>query len=53
MLRAVRLGYNVLSIDTDVLLFDDPYRYFKSPPFNAFNVINQAEVCQCLLQRYA
>ena len=25
--RAVRLGYNILSSDTDIILFQDPYRY--------------------------
>ena len=38
MVRAVRLGYNVLSTDNDVMLFDDPYAYFKSPPFSDFTV---------------
>jgi len=43
MARAVRLGYNVLSTDNDVVMFDDFYSYFKSPPFNSFTVINQEE----------
>ena len=43
MARAVRLGYNVLTTDNDVVIFDDLYTYLKSPPFNSFSVINQAE----------
>ncbi len=42
--RLVRMGYNVLMTDTDVVWFDDPYRFLKSPPFSNFTVINQAEV---------
>lgn len=41
--RAVRLGYNVLLLDSDVTLFDDPYKYFKQPPFQDLVVINQEE----------
>lgn len=26
---------------------DDPYVYFKSPPFADFTIINQPEVCMC------
>ena len=44
MARAVRLGYNVLSTDNDVIMFDDFYSYFKSPPFDSFTVINMQEV---------
>ena len=43
MARAVRLGYNVLSTDNDVVMFDDFYTYFKSPPFDSFTVINMQE----------
>ncbi len=42
--RAARMGYGVLSTDADVVIFDDPYRYFKSPPFANFSVINQPEL---------
>lgn len=42
--RASRLQYNVLLLDSDVILFDDPYKYFKAPPFSNFTIINQAEV---------
>ena len=30
--------------DSDVVMFDDPYRYFKSPPFSNFTIINQPEI---------
>ena len=43
LVRAVRLGYNVLMTDNDVVLFDDPYMYFKSPPFSDFTVLIQQE----------
>ena len=41
LIRAVRLGYNVLMTDNDVVFFEDPYPYFMSPPFDSFTVINQ------------
>ena len=34
----MRLGYNMLSIDSDVIVYDDPYKYLKAPPFNTFQV---------------
>lgn len=30
-------------LDTDVMLMDDPYKYFKQPPFKDITVLNQAE----------
>ena len=39
----MRLGYNVLLLDTDITIYEDPYRYFKQPPFNDIVVINQEE----------
>lgn len=27
--RALRLGFNVFLSDSDIVMFDDPYRYFK------------------------
>ncbi|KAG2437206.1 hypothetical protein HXX76_005869 [Chlamydomonas incerta] len=42
--RAVRLRYNTFIVDTDAIFFDDPYVYFKSPPFANFTIINQPEV---------
>lgn len=41
--RSLRLGYNVLLLDTDVAVFDDPYKYFKQPPFQDIVVLNQEE----------
>lgn len=41
--RAARLGYNVLLLDSDVTLYDDPYKFFKQPPFQDLVVINQEE----------
>jgi hypothetical protein len=29
MARAVRLGYNVMAVDTDFIFFRDPYVHFK------------------------
>lgn len=43
MARAVRLGYNVLMTDSDMVVLDDPYQYWKAPPFNAFTILNQQE----------
>ncbi|GAX80964.1 hypothetical protein CEUSTIGMA_g8399.t1, partial [Chlamydomonas eustigma] len=43
MVRALRLGYNVFLMDNDVVFFEDPYTYFKRPPFSSFTVINQQE----------
>lgn len=37
--RALRLGYNLLFLDTDIIIFDEPYKYFKSPLFADVNVI--------------
>ena len=31
--RTLRLGYNLLFLDTDVVIFDDPYKFLKAPPF--------------------
>lgn len=30
-------------LDSDVLIMDDPYKYFKQPPFKELTVMNQAE----------
>ena len=38
------LDWQVFMSDNDVVLFDDPYAYFKAPPFSKFTVINQQEV---------
>ena len=41
--RSIRLGYNVLLLDSDVIVMDDPYKYFKHPPFKHITVLDQAE----------
>ena len=41
--RSIRLGYNVLLMDSDLIIMDDPYKYFKQPPFKDITVLNQAE----------
>jgi len=35
----VRLRYNVMFLDTDLIIFDDPYKYFKQPPFDKANMM--------------
>ena len=42
--RMVRAGYNVLLMDTDVLVLDDPYRYWKKPPFDKYTLLVQVGV---------
>ncbi|PNH05103.1 hypothetical protein TSOC_008666 [Tetrabaena socialis] len=37
--RAVRLGFNVLSLDTDVILYRDPYPSLKSPPYGSMQMV--------------
>lgn len=41
--RLIRLGYNVLLLDSDTAMLDDPYKYFKQPPFDDIVVLNQEE----------
>ena len=43
MRRSIRLGYSVLMMDSDMLVMDDPYKYFKHPQFKDITVLNQAE----------
>ncbi|GAX76869.1 hypothetical protein CEUSTIGMA_g4315.t1 [Chlamydomonas eustigma] len=42
--RAVRAGYNVLVMDTDVLLFEDPYKFWKAAPFKSYHLLVQADL---------
>ena len=42
--RAVRLGYNVLKIDADVFFLNDPYHFFKRPPYGDAHLITQGEL---------
>ncbi|KAG2500937.1 hypothetical protein HYH03_000762 [Edaphochlamys debaryana] len=37
--RTLTLGYSVLSLDTDVVVYRDPYPYFKSPPYDRMHAI--------------
>jgi len=41
--RASRMGYNVMSLDNDVAIFDDPYRHLKAPPMDKVNIFCAAE----------
>ena len=38
-----RLGYILLYMDSDSILFDDPYRFFKSPPLDKINFLTMPE----------
>ena len=42
MLRLIKLGYNTLLIDADVILFHEPYKYFKGI-FSDFQLFNLAD----------
>ncbi len=35
----MRLGYNVLIVDSDAIIYDDPYKYFKAEPFKVRSVM--------------
>ena len=39
----MKLGYNVLLLDSDVSIMHNPYRYLKHPTFKDLTVMNQAE----------
>jgi hypothetical protein len=41
--RMLRMGYNVLSIDTDAMLHHDPYVFLKAPPLNRFTSLFQQD----------
>jgi hypothetical protein len=43
MARVVRLGYNMMSVDTDFMFFQDPYVHFQKPPLSEVQV-RSAEV---------
>eukprot|EP00195_Chlamydomonas_chlamydogama_P014364 CAMPEP_0202890356 /NCGR_PEP_ID=MMETSP1392-20130828/792_1 /ASSEMBLY_ACC=CAM_ASM_000868 /TAXON_ID=225041 /ORGANISM="Chlamydomonas chlamydogama, Strain SAG 11-48b" /LENGTH=681 /DNA_ID=CAMNT_0049573911 /DNA_START=129 /DNA_END=2170 /DNA_ORIENTATION=- len=46
--RASRMGYNVMSIDNDIVFFDDPYRHLKAEPMASINLFCAIEgVCTC------
>ncbi|GFR40152.1 hypothetical protein Agub_g708 [Astrephomene gubernaculifera] len=42
--RAVALGYNVMAVDTDILILDDWYWRAKQPPLRQYNMLCQNEV---------
>jgi hypothetical protein len=33
------MGINLLFLDTDIIIFDDPYKTLKQPPFSEMNLI--------------
>ncbi len=37
--RAVRQGYNLLSLDSDVILFREPYVFLKMPPYTEAHMV--------------
>ncbi|MEW5320246.1 MAG: hypothetical protein WDW38_011331 [Sanguina aurantia] len=37
--RALRLGFNVLQVEADIIVFQDPYRFLKSPPLSDHNLL--------------
>ncbi|MEW5299180.1 MAG: hypothetical protein WDW36_002220 [Sanguina aurantia] len=37
--RALRLGYNVLLVDADIVMFHDPYKFLKAPPLAHHNLL--------------
>ncbi|GFR42576.1 hypothetical protein Agub_g3503, partial [Astrephomene gubernaculifera] len=41
--RAVALGYNVMAVDSDVLVLDDWYWRVKQPPLSQYNMLSQNE----------
>ncbi|KAJ9513699.1 hypothetical protein QJQ45_015444 [Haematococcus lacustris] len=41
--RAIRLGYNVLQLDGDTVIFRDPYVYLKRPPLAGINLLTAIE----------
>ncbi|KXZ51702.1 hypothetical protein GPECTOR_11g151 [Gonium pectorale] len=41
--RAIALGYNVMAVDTDVVVLDDWYWRAKQPPLSRYNMLSQSE----------
>ncbi|GIL46235.1 hypothetical protein Vafri_3264 [Volvox africanus] len=39
MVRIVRQGYNLLSLDTDVIVFREPYSFLKHPPYGSAHML--------------
>ena len=46
--RALRLRVNLLLLDTDVVLLDDPYKYLRAPPLADKTVVLQVSLCGCV-----
>ncbi|EFJ42558.1 hypothetical protein VOLCADRAFT_97349 [Volvox carteri f. nagariensis] len=46
--RSVLLGYNVMAVDSDVLVLDDWYWRVKQPPISSYNMMSQAECDICI-----
>ncbi|KAG2433908.1 hypothetical protein HXX76_008260 [Chlamydomonas incerta] len=46
--RAVALGYNVLAVDSDVVVLDDWYWRAKQPPLSSYQLLSQAECPICI-----
>jgi hypothetical protein len=44
ILRMVRLGVNVLNLDSDAYVYRDPYVYLKSPPFENQEIIAMRDI---------
>ena len=43
--RTLRLGYNVMFLDTDLIIFDDPYKWFKGGPLASHNLMFAGGAC--------
>ncbi|KAG2446518.1 hypothetical protein HYH02_008505 [Chlamydomonas schloesseri] len=46
--RAIALGYNVLAVDSDVVVLDDWYWRAKQPPLSNYQLLSQAECPVCI-----
>ncbi|PNW76059.1 hypothetical protein CHLRE_12g549200v5 [Chlamydomonas reinhardtii] len=46
--RSVALGYNVLAVDSDVVVLDDWYWRAKQPPLSNYQLLSQAECPVCI-----
>lgn len=42
------LGYNVLAVDSDVVVLDDWYWRAKQPPLSNYQLLSQAECPVCI-----
>ena len=37
--RILRQGYNLMFLDTDLVIFQDPYKHFKAEPLASKNIM--------------